>query len=186
MSKFARLREPWLSFRQMLTSTRVGFVVILAFASLYIAKALTYRLGPMSSPGPGLFPVMAGAAVVVGAAITIARTPRLTGPGAGLERRPSTQRTADTRNLSESGAWSRTNWKRLMLCVGALVVFLAGVIGLGFLIPAVVLDCTFAIVGGPKRLWVAVAVGVLVPVATVAIFSQWLNVSLPGSAILNF
>ena len=169
--------------RQLASSVVVGFVGVAVVALLYVVKALSYRIGPVSSPGPGLFPVISGTLVLVGAALVIGQETKAS--RARLAEGHAAGRNGEIESNSQGTQWSSTEWRRCSLCLGALVVFLVGVGELGFLVPAVVLDCAFAMVGSPRRVWLGAAVGILVPLATFAVFSQWLNVALPGTSILQ-
>jgi hypothetical protein len=130
-------------------------------ALLYLAAGRRYPLDTLAAPGPGVFPLFAGAALLLVAASLFAATAR-------------------TSALEPPGRADESRWSRPGLIIAAALVGYAALLPLaGFLAPAFALVVITARSLGLSGWWRPVALGAGTVVAVRLLFVSWLGVPLP-------
>jgi putative tricarboxylic transport membrane protein len=139
-------RVPWLPV--------VGCILGLG----YCAVTTRYRVGSLAAPGPGLFPLLAGLTMTLGAAAAViaeARAPSL------VPLRPG------------------ESFRRVPALVTALVAFAILLKPLGFLVASTALAAAVLAICGRRRVWSLVAISVALSAGTYLTF-RLLGVPLPA------
>ena len=132
-----------------------------ALALLYLVAARRYPLDTLAAPGPGAFPLFAGAALLLVAAWLFAASSRADA--------------LDSRGRADEGRWSRA----ALFIAGALVGYAALWTLAGFLAPTFALVVITARSLGLPGWWRPVALGAGTVVAVRLLFVSWLGVPLP-------
>jgi hypothetical protein len=128
-----------------------------ALALLYLAAGRRYPLDTLAAPGPGVFPVAAGAALLLVAAWLF-----VVAPSAGAAR-------------LDEGPWSRP-----ALVIAAALVSYAALLPLaGFAVTSFALVVVAAWCMGLPGWWRPLALGAGVAAAARVLFVWWLGVPLP-------
>lgn len=143
-------------------SDRWGAAVLAAVAVAYLIAARRYPVDTLATPGPGLFPLVTGGALLVVALWQFA--------AAGRAERTPAARIADRR------PGSRRN--PLILSV-ALVLFTIALPRLGFVATAFALVLVASRLMGVRSWWRAALLAVGITVASRIVFVSWLGVPLP-------
>lgn len=138
----------------------VGLAVALALACAYLVLALGYSVGSLRHPGPGLFPSLVGAVLVIGVLVR--------GGAVLVGRHQSGQRHRLTR-----GAYLRV--AAIVVAIAAYVVLIPYVTDL---VAAAGLTFTVAYAMGLRRIWVAAILAVAFAVLSHVLFVMVLNVPL--------
>jgi putative tricarboxylic transport membrane protein len=139
----------------------IGFGLVWLYGALSLPQAATYAV-----VGPGLFPAVIGAGLVVLGVLLLAAVAR------GEPFEPQETEDADpSRRPSPAALWTTT---------AAGIVPLLLIRPLGFPLAAAVTFALTARAFGSRRLLADVAVGVLLGVACWLLFSRVLGLSLPG------
>jgi len=143
----------------MATRDRWSALGLAGLAIAYLAVGRAYPLDTLATPGPGIFPLAAGLALLVLAAWMFAAAGRASAPGPADEAAPA---------------------PRAPLAVAAvLVLYAAAVPALGFMLASFALVVVTARLMGLVGWWRPLALGAGVAVATRLIFVTWLGVPLP-------
>lgn len=142
-------------------------VVPLVVAVAYLVLALQLPVGTLTEPELGLFPVLCGVVLLLGAVMTL--IPR---------RTSSTATVIDEDTDVEEAAVGDTAW-RVPVLAGFMALYAIGTWTLGHLIAAAV--CGFAILRLVSRmsLWKQILIPVVVAVASFLLFNNLLGVRLP-------
>ncbi len=159
-----------------LAEDRVVGPILLAFAVAIGVEAVRLRLFVGPAPGPGFVPLLISAGLIVLAALMTAR---------GFRAARLATVAAQTQDAGSPSSVERVEWprgqalRRTLILTGIVVAYIALLQFVGFL-PATVL-ATFALVRllSGWRIIATVAVGVVVPLATYALFVLALGVRLP-------
>ena len=131
-------------------------LAVLALAYLLLGRA--YPLDTLASPGPGVFPLAAGLALLALSVWQLVTAGRETAPSAPAD--PPRSRAA-------------------LVMVAVLVVYAAALPRLGFLAPSFVLVLVAARLMGLSGWWRPAALALGVTLACRLIFVSWLRVPLP-------
>ena len=148
--------------------------VFLAVGIGYEAMALSMPLGGFGSPGPGLFPLIVGAALIVTAAACLIQNLVSAQPAApGIDdATPSVHTKADT-----GKAW---------LLIAALILYVVALKPLGFPIALTLLMMASTRIFGYRNWPGNVAMSVLVTLIAYVVFVTWLKVPLPLGILAAF
>ena len=145
----------------------------LAFGIGYEVMALSMPLGCFGSPGPGLFPIIVGAALILTAAACLIQNLVSRAPAApGLE-----DAGAPVHAHREFG----TAW----LLVAALILYVVVLKPLGFPIALTLLLMASVRIFGYRRWLRNIAMSVLMTVIAYVVFIVWLKVPLPLGILTN-
>jgi hypothetical protein len=148
-----------------------------AVAVAYLLVNRAYPLDTLASPGPGVFPLAVGVALLALAVwqwVAAGREPRATGPGPAM-RAPAARDPAGAG--PEAAAANRP--RAALLKVAALVVYAAALPRLGFLITSFALVLVAGRLMGLPGWWRPAALALGVTLACRLIFVTWLHVPLP-------
>jgi putative tricarboxylic transport membrane protein len=141
-----------------------GALALLALFALVQAAGL--EIGPPTRPGPGFFPVVLAAALLVVALAIL-----------GVAWR------APAASPSEAPATERTDPRKLLATLGAFAAYVMVFERFGFLLATVaLLAFLFGRLGGYHWL-VALGAAVVIAVAAYAVFDVWLQVRLPPGVL---
>ena len=143
----------------MATRDRWSAVALAVLAIAYLVAARPYPLDTLAAPGPGVFPLAAGLALLVLAAWMFV--------AAGRE---------SASDLAEEGA---TSPRVPLVMTAVLVLFAAALPVLGFVLASFALVVVTARLMGLPGWWRPLALGAGVVVATRLVFVTWLGVPLP-------
>ncbi len=141
-----------------------GFVLLVGGAG-FLVYAARYPIDTPANPGPGLFPLMVGAALVILAAIQVVRSIRKGAPAAaeeGADERPAGAR--------ETGA---------ALMVALLVVYLLAVTRLGFFASTFVFVVAASRLMGARVWGKPLALSAGIAIFCYLLFIVWLKMSFP-------
>ena len=143
----------------MATRDRWSALGLAGLAIAYLAVGRAYPLDTLATPGPGIFPLAAGLALLALAAWMFAAAGRASAPGPADEAAPA---------------------PRAPLAVAAVfVLYAAAVPALGFMLASFALVVVTARLMGLVGWWRPLALGAGVAAATRLIFVTWLGVPLP-------
>jgi putative tricarboxylic transport membrane protein len=131
-----------------------------ALALFYLAAARRYPLDTLAAPGPGVFPLAAGAALLLVAAWLFAVSPRAP--------------------LSPQGRGQGEGWSRPTLVIAAALAAYAALLPVaGFAVTSFALVAITARRMGLSGWWQPVALGAGVVAVSRVLFVWWLGVPLP-------
>lgn len=130
-----------------------GLLLVLMGVGIVFVSMTGYRVGTLSSMGPGLFPAIIGG-VLAFLGLIIAAVPLFQGK-------------------SETGELPSVEWRPLLVILGAIVVFAFAIRYLG-LIPAVVLVTFVSALAHPGMRFVQIAIVAVLLSATAALLFRGL------------
>lgn len=141
--------------------------VFLAVGIAYEAMALSMPLGGFGSPGPGLFPIIVGAALILTAAACLIQNLVSSEPPAA--------------SLEETGApvQGRSEARKAWLLVASLIVYVVALKPVGFPVALTLLLIASVRIFGYRNWLGNFAISVLMTVIAYVVFIVWLKVPLP-------
>ena len=145
-------------------------VVFLLFGVGYLIKATSYPIGTLANAGPGLFPVMVGIILVIGAAGMVAK--------AGFARKPRNPITTVTKP-SPRKSLSKKERQRLLISAALLTSSVFALTRLGFVVTTAMLSAGVILLVGEKRWRVVVLTSLCLAVGAFFLFRIVLQIQLP-------
>jgi hypothetical protein len=143
----------------MATRDRWSALGLAVLAVAYLLAGRRYPLDTLATPGPGIFPLAAGVALLILAACLFVSASRASAPEAVAEDAPS------------SGT--------PLVMAAVLVLFAATLPALGFVLASFALVVVAARLMGLQGWWRPLALGAGLALATRLVFVTWLGVPLP-------
>jgi hypothetical protein len=133
----------------------------LATGGVISYSSLKYGLGTITSPGPGLFPFLSGLSIVILGLVVFSQQLSL----------------AEREGLKDP--WVRTKWPRILLVMGALIVYIIFFKLLGFILDTIWL-LAFLMRAIEPISWKKIIFGSVVSaLSSYIIFQVWLEAQLP-------
>jgi putative tricarboxylic transport membrane protein len=151
-----------------LTSSKPAVLGVTALsvvlAVIYLAEALRYSRGSLADPGPGLYPLLVGALILLGAA------------GSALEvvRRPTTQEV----EWPEPRAGGR-----LLAILAAVVGYVVALVPLGHAVAGTAAALAILHAMGMRAWWRKGLLALLAGVGSFVLFDVLLDVPLPAGTV---
>lgn len=154
-----------------MTADRIIAAAAMAFAMVYIYATSQIPLLDFGDPiGPHLFPYFVGGLLVVGAVLLLYETRR--------SRAPESRRETPPANGEE---------RRVLLLIAAVtgwtLLYILGFERLGYPISTSIFLLGLTFYFHPRKWLVNIALSLLLPVFTYAVFHRLLHVSLPGGLL---
>jgi hypothetical protein len=137
-------------------------LAVLALA--YLAVNRGHALDTLAAPGPGVFPLLAGVALLL---VAISQ---LVGPAGPAPPRPE----------ASPGSAARPRHGIPLAMIGVLVAYTASLGALGFLAASAALVVVTARLMGARGWWRPTLLALGVVAAIHLVFARWLGVALPG------
>lgn len=133
---------------------RIGPLLILLFSGIVIVNAFSLRIGALSEPGPGFWPMIAGALTAIFALVEL-----IVGKE-GVE------------------SFTRRGTSRVVLLAASLLLIPLAYDFVGFLIPTIVVVFVMMTVLSKQRWWKSLLVGVILAGSGYYVFAELLQVRL--------
>lgn len=149
-------------------------VLFLLFGVGYLIKATSYPIGTLANAGPGLFPVMVGAVLVIGATGMVAK--------AGLARKLKNP----IGTLTESSlrrSLSKKERQRLLISAALLTSSVFVLTRLGFVVTTALLAAGVMLLVGEKRWPVVVLTSLCLSFGAFVLFRIVLQIQLPAGLL---
>lgn len=148
--------------------------VFLLFGVGYLIKAMSYPIGTLANAGPGLFPVMVGVILVVGAAGMVAKAGFMREPRSpiGTETKPSPRKSLNKKEL-----------QRLLISAVLLTSGVFALTRLGFVVTAAMLSAGVMLLVGEKRWRIVLSTSMCLAVGAYFLFRILLQIQLPAGLL---
>ena len=148
--------------------------VFLLFGVGYLIKATSYPIGTLANAGPGLFPVMVGIILVIGAAGMVVK--------AGFARKPRNPIGTVTKP-SPRKSLSKKERQRLLISAVLLASSVFALTRLGFVVTTAMLSAGVILLVGEKRWPVVVLTSLCLSFGAFVLFRIVLQIQLPAGLL---
>lgn len=164
----------WRSRSGMVESSLWLGAIFLLFGVGYLIKATSYPIGTLASAGPGLFPVIVGIILVVGAAGMVVK--------AGFARKPRNAIGTSTKP-SPSKPLNNKERRRLLISAVLLTCSVFALTRLGFVVTTAILSAGIMLLVGERRWRVVALTSLCLAVGAFFIFRIVLQLQLPAGLL---